>query len=112
MIKLNKAQFIGTQIRTAREAKEMSQKTLADAVGFESATAISLIEKGERRLRVEDLEKITKALDRDIGYFLGHEEKTIDIKVALRADKDIPDSDKKVIARIIELAKQDNGNRI
>lgn len=101
----NKTQFIGGKIREAREAAAVSQKTLADAVGFESATAISLIEKGERKLRVEDLEKIAAALNRDIKYFLGYENKPADVRVALRADKDLTDSDKQAILRFVQLAK-------
>ena len=36
--------FIGARIKEAREALSMSQKSLAEALGYESATAISLIE--------------------------------------------------------------------
>ena len=39
----HKNKFIGQKIKEAREAAEKSQKDLADALGFESATAISLI---------------------------------------------------------------------
>lgn len=103
--------FIGARIRKAREALSMSQKSLAEALGYESATAISLIESGERRVKIENLEKLAEVLKRSLEYFLGKEGKEIDITVALRAAKDIPDSDKKVIERIIELAKQRHGNR-
>ena len=71
--------FIGAKIREAREATKKSQKELADALGFESATAISLIESGERKVRVEDLEKIARFLDRDIKFFIGQENKIVDI---------------------------------
>lgn len=103
--------FIGAKIREAREALSMSQKTLAEALGYESATAISLIESGERRVKIEDLEKIADILKRSLDYFLGKEGEKLDVTVALRADKDIPDGDKKIIERIIELAKQKHGNR-
>ena len=102
----NKTQLIGAKIREAREAAAVSQKSLADVVGFESATAISLIEKGERKLRVEDLQKIAAALHRDIKYFLDDEGKPADVRVALRADKDLTDSDKQAIMRFVELAKE------
>ena len=49
---------IGKRIKDAREKEGLSQKSLAEAVGFESATAISLIESGERRVSIEDLDKI------------------------------------------------------
>ncbi len=98
--------FIGSRIREAREKIFMSQKILAEALGYESATAISLIESGERKVKIEDLEKIADILKKRLEYFLGEEKKQIDIITALRATKNIPDSDKKVIERIIELAKQ------
>lgn len=100
-----KAQLIGAKIREAREAAAVSQKSLAEAVGFESATAISLIEKGERKVRVEDLEKMASVLHRDIKYFLGDEEKPADVRIALRADKDLTDSDKHALLRFVDLAK-------
>jgi len=106
--------FIGKKIKEAREALSMSQKALAEALGYESATAISLIESGERRVKIEDLEKIAEVLQRDLEYFLGKESKKIDIKVALRASKELTEKDKEAILHFIEIAKKrrnGNGNR-
>lgn len=98
--------FIGSKIREAREAAKKSQKEVADILGFESATAISLIESGGRKVRVEDLEKIARFLDKDIKFFIGQEEKAIDVRVALRADKELNEKDREAILRFIEIAKQ------
>lgn len=98
--------LIGSKIREAREATKKSQMELASALGFESATAISLIESGERRVRVEDLEKIARFLDKDIKFFIGQEDKAVDVRVALRADKDINEKDREAILRFIEVAQQ------
>jgi len=98
--------FIGSKIREAREAAKKSQMELASALGFESATAISLIESGERKVRVEDLEKICRFLDKDIKFFIGQENKAVDVRVALRADKDLSEKDREAILRFIEVAKQ------
>ena len=98
--------FIGSKIKEARETAKKSQKELADILGFESATAISLIESGERKLRAEDLEKIASFLDRDVKFFIGQEDKAIDVRVALRADKDLNEKDREAILRFIEVAKQ------
>ena len=98
--------FIGSKIREAREAAKKSQMELANALGFESATAISLIESGERKVRVEDLEKIARFLDKDIKFFIGKEDKAVDVRVALRADKDLSEKDREAILRFIEVAKQ------
>ena len=98
--------FIGSKIREAREAAKKSQMELANALSFESATAISLIESGERKLRAEDLEKIASFLDRDVKFFIGQEDKAVDVRVALRADKDLNEKDREAILRFIEVAKQ------
>ncbi|MFA5954228.1 MAG: helix-turn-helix domain-containing protein [Patescibacteria group bacterium] len=100
---------IGARLRAAREAAGLSQAQLAKALDYESATAISLIEAGERKLRSEDLHKAAKALHRDIAYFLGQESRPVDIKVALRADKDLTAKDKEALLRFIELAKKRRG---
>lgn len=105
MMNMPQNKLIGVRIKEAREAVGMSQKTLADAVGFESATAISLIEAGERKIRVEDLEKMAGALERDIKYFVGQEDRPVDVRVAVRATKDLSNKDKDAIIRFIELAK-------
>ena len=103
----NKAQFIGAQIKTAREEMECSQLDLAKALGFESSTAISLIESGERKVTVENLERIANFLHKDFKYFIGQDvsNNIVDIKVALRADKDLTKEDQDAISRFIDLAK-------
>lgn len=103
-------EFIGKQIRIAREEAGLSQLDLAKTLGFESATAISLIEKGSRGVTVENLEKIAQKLHRDIKFFIGQDVDKIDVNIALRADPNITKEDKDMILRLIELArKRKNG---
>lgn len=102
---------IGSRIREAREAADMSQADLAKDLGYESATAISLIEAGERKLRVEDLKKVANILHRDIKFFIGQEDRPIEVKVALRADKDLNSDDEKAILNFIEFVKQQKDGR-
>jgi len=106
----DKNKLIGQKIREAREAAEKSQKELADVLGFESATAISLIESGERKAKIEDLEKMAEFLHRDIKFFLGIEEK-VDIRFALRADKDLSKKDQDDILRFINFVKNKKDGR-
>lgn len=107
----NKAKNIGDRIRSAREEEGYSQADLAKAIGFETPTAISLIESGDRKLTAENLELISKTLHRPVGYFLGIEEKMPDVKVALRASKDIDKKDQDTILKIIEMAKKKYGEK-
>lgn len=97
---------IGSRIKEAREGAHMSQADLAKALDYESSTAISLIESGERKLRVEDLQKVADALHRNVDYFLGQESKSSDVKTALRADKDLGADDQKKVLEFIEFVKQ------
>lgn len=106
----DKNKFIGQKIKEARESAENSQKELADALGFESATAISLIESGERKAKIEDLEKMAEFLHRDIKYFFGIEEKA-DIRFTLRADKDLSKKDQDEIIRFIDFVKRQKNER-
>lgn len=102
-------QFIGSRIRSAREDMGLSQLDLAKALGFESATAISLIEAGERNIAVDNLERLASTLHRDVKFFLGErQDAPIDVRVALRADKDLRKEDRDAILHFIELAKQKN----
>src|SRR3989338_289072 len=107
----DKNKFIGQKIKEAREDAEKSQKDLADGLDFESATAISLIESGERKVKVEDLEKIANFLHRDIKFFLGLEEKT-DIRFALRADKNLSKKQEEQVLNFIDFVKKSkNGGK-
>lgn len=104
-----RAQFIGFQIKTAREEAGISQLELAKVLGFESATAISLVESGERKITADNLEKIANTLHLDINYFLGRDSKyTPSIEIALRADSTISEGAKKAIKGILEMDKNKN----
>jgi transcriptional regulator with XRE-family HTH domain len=108
----NKDQFIGSQIKKAREESGYSQTTLAKALDFDSGTSISLIESGERKLTAENLDKIANFLHKDVAYFLGRDSETIklDLNYALRADTEISEQDKKIIKSVIDLARHRRKN--
>lgn len=110
-MKGNGYKIIGDTIRKAREEAEISQKELAKAAGFESATAISLIESGERKVAVEVLKKIADVLHTDFMSLLGTPQKKPDIKFALRADKDLSFKDKEQILKFIDFVKQSKNGK-
>ncbi len=111
MIKARNGAQIGDRIRAAREERGMSQLELAQAIGFQSATAVSLIEAGERKVTSGILESLANALHRDVKYLLGQKEAPVDVQFALRADKDLTTKDKDAILRFIELAKSRKNGR-
>ena len=102
----NRINTPGSRIRAAREELDMSQSQLATALGFQSATAISLIENGERGISSLLIQRIVDVLHRSTNYLLGQPEEIVDVKVALRADKDLSKADKDAILRFIERAKE------
>ncbi len=109
-----KNKLIGQKIKEAREHVGVSQKKIANVLGFESSTAVSLIEAGERRLKIEDLEKIANFLGKDIKFFLGIEletEEAPNIKYALRADNDLSKDEQDEILRFIDFVKNSKNGR-
>lgn len=100
--------IIGAKIKEAREFAGISQKELADKVGYESATGISLIESGERKVSISDLQKISEIFERDIKFFLGQEEKP-NIAYALRADSSLSKKEQDQIINFIDFVKKQNG---
>ncbi len=108
----NKGSSIGSRIRSAREEMGYSQLDLAKKLDFESATAISLIESGERNITINNLEKIAGILHRSVNYFLGKPEKdNVTVEYALRADKHLSPDAKKAILQFIELAKNNKNGK-
>ena len=105
----NQAKIIGSRIRAAREHAGYPQIALAKELSFDSATAISLIENGERRVTADNLEKIARFLKTTVNSLMGISDK-VDVVVALRADKCISAEDKTAIERFIEMAKKKHAN--
>lgn len=102
---------IGRKIREVREEAGMSQRDLAEMLDYESATAISLIEAGERKISVSDLETIADKLHKDIRFFLGKVDDKPNLKFALRADKELSKTDTEKVLSFVDFIKQQNVER-
>jgi len=113
MNETNQSMSIGQRIRNAREKSGVSQKKLAELVGYESSTAISLIESGQREVGAKTLEKIAEVLKCDVNFLLGREVDAPNIEYALRADKNLTREDEDKIQDFIEFikSKNDRGNK-
>lgn len=103
---MEKYKLIGGRIKKVREAAKISQRKLAKAIGFETATSISLIESGNRRVTVEDLEKIADILQTDIKFFLGQKTDKSNLRFALRADEELSATEKDNILGFIDFIKK------
>lgn len=62
-------QIIGKKIKDARQRIGLSQEELGKRVGY-SAMGISHFECGIRKIKIEDLEKIARALDIGVSFFI------------------------------------------
>jgi len=105
---------IGARIKQARELEGLTQPELAKKIGYESGTAISLIEGGERSIQASVLEKIANVLHQDVQYLLSGEPSasSVNVKVALRADKNLNKDDIQKVENFIEFLKsQQNDGR-
>jgi len=98
---------IGRRIRDARDSEGITQANLAEQLGYQSATAISLIEAGERKVKISDLERIADVLHRDINYLLrGSEAQASSVRTALRAtNNNLDKNDMDKIETFIEFVK-------
>lgn len=108
---VEKYRSIGGRIKKARESAHMSQADLAERLGFESPTAVSLIESGQRKVTITVLEKISDVLHTDINFFLGKEVKSVGVQFALRSEKNLSKDDKDKILEFIEFVKNKKSGR-
>lgn len=93
---------VGQRIKQARERADMTQLELAKHLGYNSPTAVSLIEAGERSVRVETLERIAEVLHQDVNYIATGKNSAPSVKTALRADKSFDQDDVKKIESYID----------
>ena len=99
---------IGARIKEARENEDLTQTDLARKLNYKSPTAISLIEAGERRVQISDLEQIAKILHRDVSFFIKGKHATTpqpSVQIALRADKQLDQEDVKRVESFIDALK-------
>lgn len=62
---------IGSRIKSAREAANLSQADLARKLSYKSASTIARIESGENDLNQTKLKAFASALGVSVGYLLG-----------------------------------------
>jgi len=85
--------ILGSRIRSARERLNLSQKALAEAIGFDSHQIVSQMEKGERDVKAWELVKLAGILKTEISNLLESGEPLKD-PIVLWRDK--PKKDKEI----------------
>lgn len=66
---MNNQKLIGLKIKKARLDANLTQEELGEKSGY-SAMGISYFEKGERDIKISNLEKFAEILNVDINFFL------------------------------------------
>jgi len=66
---------IGKKIRLERKRIGLTLEGLAAEVGFSSYQTLSSIEKGKKKIKVSELDKIARALGLTVSYLIGEEER-------------------------------------
>ena len=77
---------IGSKIKGLREKSGFSQGDLAKKLGYKSATAISLIENGDRSIKSKDVMKLISILDTDFNYLFDEEIKEMTKEAVHKVD--------------------------
>jgi XRE family transcriptional regulator, fatty acid utilization regulator len=105
---------IGRRIEQARKREGLTQGQLAELLGYQTPTAISLIEAGKRMIKIAELEKMAEVLHTDLQFLLKGttDRPPVTVKMALRSEhKDLSAEDVSKIESFIEFVKAENNGR-
>lgn len=99
---------IGAKIKKLREDRGLTKQMLAEELGYESDTAIHLIEAGKRKVSLEKLKLIANYFKVTISEFISEDvqKEDLDIMTALRSDEQLDEKDVAQIYTFIDFIKQ------
>lgn len=100
---------IGRKIKELREFHKETKLELAKTLGYESDTAVHLIEEGKRKLALDKLKIIAKHYKVSLSEIIEPEVKTVEVDVftALRNDGDLDNEDLNKISNFIDFIKSE-----
>lgn len=102
---------IGKKIKDLREKKKWTKQELAKKLGYESDTAIHLIEVGKRKLSIEKLKIIAGLFEVSVSDLISEvENKKFDVITALRSDEALDEKDINQISSFIDFIKEKGKN--
>lgn len=106
---------VGQRIKIKREEKGLSQKELANLIGYESKSAMSYVEADKRELPFDKLSEVAKVLGVSPNWLLGWTEEPVFIKTDLSVIvEELKTLDSDQLARVrkyIEFIKFEGGAR-
>lgn len=96
---------LGTRLREVREYLNLSQQDVSSATGI-ARSAISDIERGQRKVDSLELRKFSKLYRYPVGYLLGEEGSDVEDATALaRAVTDLTEADRQEVLRFAEFLR-------
>ena len=107
MIRVIDACELGRRLRSAREARGLSQQAVADALGL-PRTAVTGLEAGNRSVSTLELTKLSEVYLRPVGDFLheGTREEDEDVLVALHRVVPGLEATDEQVARCVNLCRE------
>jgi transcriptional regulator with XRE-family HTH domain len=103
---------LGNRLRDVREYLGLSQQAVATATGI-PRTAISDIERGERKVDSLEIQKFARTYHYPVEYLLGEQTESVETTAALaRAVNDLTDDDRIELlrfARFLNFNSRENG---
>lgn len=95
---------LGARLREVREYLELSQQYVADKTGI-PRSAISDIERGQRKVDSLELKKLSKLYAHPVSYLLGSEELDSDVHAWARAITDLTEGDRAEVLRFAQFLR-------
>ena len=92
------------QIKRIRQEKNISQKELAEQLGYDSRSMISLIENGKVDLPVSKIHAFADALGVTPAQLMGLEDRQDAEAKLLEMFRQIPEDEKKLVLEMIRVA--------
>ncbi len=75
--------LLGLRLQDARRARGLTQQQVADSMGM-ARTTVTALEKGDRRIRPDELISLAQLYSRSVGHFVGLRETVSDFSVQFR----------------------------
>jgi transcriptional regulator with XRE-family HTH domain len=100
---------IGKKIKSLREFRGETKLELAKVLGYESDTAVHLIEEGKRKLSLEKLKIIAEHYQVPVSEIVEPdiEQERVDVFTALRSDGTLTQKDVDQISSFIDFIKSE-----
>lgn len=95
---------LGRRLREAREYLNLSQQFVADKTGI-PRSAVSDIERGVRKVDSLELRKLARLYMHPVGFFLGEQEPSPEVRALARAVTDLTDQDRAEVLRFAQFLR-------